>query len=78
MAPRSRAPSREVEYQGTYVMVTISADDGTEFSAQLAESQFDAANFSVGERVVAVWNPALASPLTTRSPATVASPEPVA
>jgi putative spermidine/putrescine transport system ATP-binding protein len=68
----------EVEYQGTYVMVTISADDGTEISAQLAENQFDVADYRVGERVFAVWNPALASPLTTRSPATVVSPEPVA
>jgi putative spermidine/putrescine transport system ATP-binding protein len=68
----------EVEYQGTYVMVTIAADDGTEISAQLAESQFDAANYNVGERVSATWNPALASPLKTRSPATVLSPEPVA
>jgi len=68
----------EVEYQGTYVMVAIAADDGTEISAQLAESQFDAANYSVGERVLATWNRALASPLTTRSPATVVSPEPVA
>jgi putative spermidine/putrescine transport system ATP-binding protein len=68
----------EVEYQGTYVMVTISADDGTEISSQLAENQFDVADYRVGERVFAVWNPALASPLTTRSPATVVSPEPVA
>jgi len=68
----------EVEYQGTYVMVTISADAGTDINAQLSESQFDAANYSVGERVVATWNPALASPLKTRRPATVASPEPVA
>ena len=68
----------EVEYQGTYVMVTIAADDGTEISAQLTEGQFDATNYSVGERVFAAWNPALASPLTTRSPATVVSPEPVA
>jgi putative spermidine/putrescine transport system ATP-binding protein len=68
----------EVEYQGTYVMVAIAADDGAEISAQLAESQFDAANYSVGERVLATWNRALASPLTTRSPATVVSPEPVA
>ena len=59
-------------------MVAISAENGTEISAQLAESQYDAANYSVGERVFAVWNPALASPLTTRSPATVVSPEPVA
>jgi putative spermidine/putrescine transport system ATP-binding protein len=68
----------EVEYQGTYGMVAISADDGTEISAQLTESQYDAANYSVGERVVVTWIPALASPLKTRSPATVASPEPVA
>lgn len=68
----------EVEYQGTYVMVAIAADDGTEISAQLAESQFDVANYSVGERVLATWNRALASPLTTLSPATVVSPEPVA
>jgi len=68
----------EVEYQGTYVMVTISADDGTEINAQLAESQYDAANYSVGERVSATWTATLASPLTTRSPATVLSPEPVA
>jgi putative spermidine/putrescine transport system ATP-binding protein len=59
-------------------MVAISAEDGTEISAQLSESQYDAANFSVGERVVATWNSALASPLKTRPPATVASPEPVA
>jgi putative spermidine/putrescine transport system ATP-binding protein len=64
----------EVEYQGTYVMVAISAENGTEISAQLAESQFDAADYSVGEHVVATWDPALASTLKTRSPATVASP----
>jgi putative spermidine/putrescine transport system ATP-binding protein len=68
----------EVEYQGTYVMVAISAENGTEISAQLAESQFDAAEYSVGEHVVATWDPALASPLKTRSPATVASPQPAA
>ena len=68
----------EVEYQGTYVMVTISADDGTEINAQLAESQYDAANYSVGERVVATWSPDNASPLTPRSSVTVASPELVA
>jgi putative spermidine/putrescine transport system ATP-binding protein len=68
----------EVEYQGTYVMVAISAENGTEISAQLAESQFDAADYSVGEHVVATWDPALASTLKTRSPATVASPVPAA
>jgi len=68
----------KVEYQGTHVTVTIVAADGTEISAQLADDQFDAADYSLGERVVATWNPALASPLKTRTPATVASPEPVA
>ncbi len=65
----------EIEYQGTYVMVAISAEDGTEISAQLSEKQFDEANYSVGEHVVATWDPGLASPLKTRSPATVESPE---
>jgi putative spermidine/putrescine transport system ATP-binding protein len=66
----------EVEYQGTYVMVSIAAEAGVEISAQLSEGQFDAANYSVGEHVLATWNPALASPLKTRSVvATVASPE---
>jgi len=68
----------KVEYQGTYVMVAISAEDRTEIAAQLSENDFDAANYSIGERVVVTWNPALASPLKTRSPVTVASPEPVA
>jgi putative spermidine/putrescine transport system ATP-binding protein len=66
----------EVEYQGTYVMVTIAAEAGVEISAQLSEGQYDAANYRVGEHVLATWNPALASPLKTRSVvATVASPE---
>jgi putative spermidine/putrescine transport system ATP-binding protein len=68
----------EIEYQGTYGMVAVAAEDGTEISAQLTESQFDAANYNVGDRVVVTWNPTLASPLKTRSPATVAPPEPVA
>src|ERR1700680_1237043 len=78
--PQVAGTVTEVEYQGTYVLVVIAAEGGTEISAQLSESQFDAANYSVGERVVASWNPALASPLKTktRSSATVASPEPVA
>ncbi|HXL31122.1 MAG TPA: ABC transporter ATP-binding protein, partial [Bradyrhizobium sp.] len=65
----------EVEYQGTYVRVAIAADGGADISAQLTESQFDAANYSVGERVLATWDPALASPLKTRSSVTVPSPE---
>jgi putative spermidine/putrescine transport system ATP-binding protein len=65
----------EVEYQGTYVRVAIAADGGADISAQLTEGQFDAANYTVGERILATWDPALASPLKTRSSVTVPSPE---
>jgi putative spermidine/putrescine transport system ATP-binding protein len=69
----------KIEYQGTYVLVAIAADGGIEISAQLTDDQFDAAALSIGERVIATWNPALASPLTTpRPPATVTPPELVA
>jgi putative spermidine/putrescine transport system ATP-binding protein len=57
----------EVEYQGTYVRVAIAADGGTDISAQLTESEFDAANYSVGEPVLVTWNPMQASPLKTSS-----------
>ena len=60
----------EIEYQGTYVMVAVAAADGTEISVQLAEDEFDAGKYSVGESVMASWDPALASPLKTSSPAT--------
>jgi putative spermidine/putrescine transport system ATP-binding protein len=65
----------EVEYQGTYVRVAIAGDGGADISAQLSESQYDAANYSVGERVLATWNPAIASLLKPSQPATVTSPE---
>ncbi|MGA7806441.1 ABC transporter ATP-binding protein [Bradyrhizobium sp.] len=76
--PRIAGTVIDVEYQGTYVMVAITADDGTDINAQLSESQFDAANYAAGERVVATWNPALANLLKTRPSTSVASPEPVA
>src|SRR6266478_4164331 len=65
----------EVEYQGTYVRVAIAIEGGADISAQLTESQFDAANYTVGERVVATWDPAQASPLKIRNSVTVQSPE---
>src|ERR1700719_11341 len=52
-----------VEYQGTYVRVAIAADGGTDISAQLTESEFDAADYAVGERVLVTWDPKQASPL---------------
>jgi putative spermidine/putrescine transport system ATP-binding protein len=72
--PSVEGTVNEVEYQGTYVRVAITIHGGAEISAQLSESQFDAVNFSVGERVLASWDEAQASPLT-RSSVTVPSPE---
>jgi len=68
----------EVEYQGTYVRVAIAADGGADISAQLTESQFDKANYAVGDRVLATWDPAIASLLKSSSSATVRPPEMVA
>src|SRR3954462_8915195 len=65
----------EVEYQGTYVRVAIVADGGADISAQLTDIQFDATSYAVGERVLATWNPAQASPLKPSSSVTVPSPE---
>jgi putative spermidine/putrescine transport system ATP-binding protein len=65
----------EVEYQGTYVRVAIAADGGTDISAQLSESEFDAADYTVGERVLVTWNPRQASPLRTSSSLAVRSSE---
>jgi putative spermidine/putrescine transport system ATP-binding protein len=67
----------EVEYQGTYVRVAITADSGADISAQLTEDQYDRNSYGPGERVIATWDPAQASLLkTTRSSVTVRSPEP--
>ncbi len=65
----------DVEYQGTYVRVAISAESGADIAAQLTESQYDAASYSVGERVLATWDPARASPLKSNGSATVTLPE---
>jgi putative spermidine/putrescine transport system ATP-binding protein len=65
----------EVEYQGTYVRVALAIEGGADIAAQLTESQFDAANYSVGQRVLVTWDKAQASPLKTRSSVTVPSPE---
>ena len=73
--PRVAGTVSEIEYQGTYVRVAIAAEGGADISAELSESQFDAASYSVGERVIATWEPAQASQLTTRNPATVTSLE---
>jgi putative spermidine/putrescine transport system ATP-binding protein len=67
----------EVEYQGTYVRVAIAAEGGADVSAQLTEDQYDRANYAIGERVIASWDPSQASLLkSSRSSVTVRSPEP--
>jgi putative spermidine/putrescine transport system ATP-binding protein len=65
----------EVEYQGTYVRVAIAADYGADVSAQLTESEFDAANYAVGERVLVTWNPKQASLLRASSSVAIQSSE---
>ena len=65
----------EVEYQGTYIRIAIAAEGGTDISVQLNEDQFDAANYTVGERVIATWDPAQASPLMTSRSVTVPPPD---
>ena len=65
----------EVEYQGTYVRIVIAIAGQSDISAQVTETEFDAANYAVGERVLATWDPAQASPLNTTSSVTVQSPE---
>ena len=53
----------EVEYQGTYVQVTVAAERGQELVAQIAEAAFDATPLAVGQSVVATWDPSSAHPL---------------
>jgi putative spermidine/putrescine transport system ATP-binding protein len=74
VGPSVEGTVNEVEYQGTYVRLAITIHGGAEISAQLTENQFDAANYSVGERVLATWEEAQAS-LLTRSSVTVLPPE---
>ncbi|WP_213737703.1 ABC transporter ATP-binding protein [Bradyrhizobium sp. dw_411] len=61
----------EVEYQGTYVRVAITVEGSPDISAQLSESEFDTANYAVGDHVLVSWDPAQASLLKTTSSATL-------
>jgi putative spermidine/putrescine transport system ATP-binding protein len=53
----------EVEYQGTYVQVTVATGHGQDLGVQVPEGVFDAAPHAVGASVVATWDPASAHPL---------------
>jgi putative spermidine/putrescine transport system ATP-binding protein len=56
------ATVQHVEYQGTYVLVTLASGAG-EMAAMLAESVFDAAPWSPGEAATVSWQPAHAHAL---------------
>ena len=62
-AHRSRVPSTRSNTRAPMSASQSPSDGGAEISAQLTENQFDAANYSVGERVLATWEEAQASPL---------------
>jgi len=53
----------DVEYQGTYVQVTMKGSDGADLVAQIAEADFDRAPVAAGETVLFGWDPATAHPL---------------
>jgi putative spermidine/putrescine transport system ATP-binding protein len=57
------ATVRGVEYQGTYVLLTLASDPVAEFSVVLPESEFDAAPWQPGDRACAHWDAADIHPL---------------
>jgi putative spermidine/putrescine transport system ATP-binding protein len=50
----------DVEYQGTYVQVTMRASEGAELVAQIAEADFDREPVATGESVLFGWDPSTA------------------
>jgi putative spermidine/putrescine transport system ATP-binding protein len=57
------ATVRSVEYQGTHVLLTLSAAAVPEFSVMLPEDHFDAAPWQPGETACAHWDAADMHPL---------------
>ena len=57
------ATVRGVEYQGTYVLLTLSSDPVPDFSVVLPEAQFDAAPWQPGDTACAHWDAADIHPL---------------
>lgn len=49
------ATVRGVEYQGSYVLLTLASEPVPEFSVMLPEAQFDAAPWQPGESACAHW-----------------------
>jgi len=52
------ATVRGVEYQGTYVLLTLASEPVAEFSVMLPEAQFDAAPWQPGDSACAHWDSA--------------------
>ncbi|HEY6086144.1 MAG TPA: ABC transporter ATP-binding protein [Burkholderiaceae bacterium] len=52
------ATVRGVEYQGTYVLLTLASEPVPEFNVMLAESQFDIAPWQPGDQACAHWDTA--------------------
>ena len=57
------ATVRGVEYQGTYVLLTLASEPVPEFSVMLPEAQFDAAPWQPGDSACAHWDAADVHPL---------------
>jgi len=57
------ATVRGVEYQGTYVLLTLASEPVPEFSVMLPEAQFDAAPWLPGDSACAHWDAADVHPL---------------
>jgi putative spermidine/putrescine transport system ATP-binding protein len=57
------ATVRGVEYQGTYVLLTLASEPVAEFSVMLPEAQFDSAPWQPGDSACAHWDAADVHPL---------------
>ncbi|MBC7052018.1 TOBE domain-containing protein, partial [Salmonella enterica subsp. enterica serovar Enteritidis] len=53
----------QTEYQGSYVAVSLTLDDGTALFSHVPEATFDTHPFRPGDRVLATWDPAKAQRL---------------
>jgi putative spermidine/putrescine transport system ATP-binding protein len=47
---------RGVEYQGSYVLLTLASERVPEFNVMLSEAEFDAAPWQPGESACAHWD----------------------
>ena len=54
---RRRARVREIEYQGSAVLVSLAADEGVDLTAVVPERSFYERPFAAGDVVALDWNP---------------------